>query len=97
MDKKPDITLGDIIKRAEEVSPVDLSQVDHPSHYNQGKIECIEALRECLTPEEFRGFLKGNTIKYLWRLNGKGKPKEDAEKGRWYLDQLIGELGKPSR
>lgn len=65
--------------------------VDHPSHYNQGDIECIDALKACLTPEEFRGFLKGNTIKYLWRSEDKGNPVEDLEKAAWYLDRLIEE------
>lgn len=45
-----------------------------------------------MTPEEFRGFLKGNTIKYLWRYQLKGKPKQDLKKARWYLDKLIEEV-----
>lgn len=97
MDKKPDVTLGDIIRSSEEFSKVDLSQVVKVPHYNQGGIECIDALRSAMTPEELKGFLKGNIIKYLWRVNHKGNPKLDAEKARWYLDQLIGELGKPPR
>jgi hypothetical protein len=30
-------------------------------------IECIDAIRAALTPEEFRGFCKGNILKYVWR------------------------------
>lgn len=46
--------------------------INHPSHYTQGGIECIEAIRAALTPEEFRGYCKGNIIKYAWRERGKG-------------------------
>ena len=41
--------------------------VNAPPHYRQGGIECIDAIRAALTPEEFRGFCKGNVIKYTWR------------------------------
>jgi hypothetical protein len=41
-------------------------------HYREGDIECIDAIRAALTPEEFRGFCKGNIIKYTWRERAKG-------------------------
>ena len=37
-----------------------------------GGVECIEAIRSALTPEEFPGFCKGNAIKYIWRESPKG-------------------------
>ena len=43
-----------------------------PAHYTQGSVECIDAIRSALTPEEFRGFCKGNVIKYAWREGSKG-------------------------
>lgn len=63
--------------------------VNSPEHYNYGKIECIEAIEESMIPEAFKGYLKGNTMKYLWRYERKGKPLEDLKKARWYLDRLI--------
>lgn len=63
-------------------------QVEHPAHYNQGKIECIDALQAALSPEEFRGFLRGNALKYLWRAGLKGDRLTDLQKARWYLDKL---------
>jgi len=63
--------------------------VNHPSHYTDGGIECIEAIEAQLTPEEYRGYLRGNCAKYLWRCMLKGKPLEDLNKCRWYLDRLI--------
>lgn len=66
-------------------------QVNHPSHYNQGDIECIEALRSALGPEGYKGFCAGNVIKYAWRYNGKDGIK-DAQKAKAYADYLIEEL-----
>jgi hypothetical protein len=66
--------------------------VNSPPHYNYGKIECIEAIEESMTPEAFKGYLKGNTMKYLWRYERKGKSVEDLKKAQWYLDKLISEV-----
>ncbi len=66
-----------------------LSAVDHPSHYNKGGVECIEAIKACVSPEAYKGFLKGNVLKYMWRYESKGKPVEDLKKAKWYLDKLI--------
>lgn len=62
--------------------------VNHPSHYTQGTVECIDAIESSMTPEEFRGYLKGCQIKYIWRYQHKGG-MEDLKKARWYLDRLI--------
>ena len=61
--------------------------VNHPAHYNSGGIECIDGIKAALSPEEFKGFLKGNVMKYLWRANHKNGD-EDIEKARWYLEYL---------
>ena len=58
--------------------------VDHPSHYNCGKIEVIEAVMDWQL-----GFCDGNVIKYVARHKHKGSPIEDLKKARWYLDFLI--------
>jgi len=62
--------------------------VNHPSHYTQGTVECIDAIESSMTPEEFRGYLKGCQMKYIWRYQHKGGV-EDLKKARWYLDRLI--------
>jgi len=67
--------------------PVDI--VNHPPHYNTGGIECLDAIRAALGSELFQGYCNGNTIKYLWRHRYKGKPLEDLQKARFYLDRLI--------
>ena len=66
--------------------------VNHPAHYTQGGIECIEAIKASMTEEEFRGYLKGCQIKYLWRYRLKNGV-EDLKKASWYLNRLIVELG----
>ena len=66
--------------------------VNAPQHYNTGNIECIEAIQESMSVEAFKGYLKGNCLKYLWRYDYKGKPSEDLEKAGWYLNKLIKEV-----
>ena len=63
--------------------------VNHPDHYNVGKIEVIDAIEEWGL-----GFHAGNVIKYVARYKQKGKPLEDLRKARWYLDRLIALLDK---
>ena len=74
----------------DDACPIDFSKkhedrVNHPSHYTSGG---IDAIRESMTPEEFQGYCKGNTIKYLWRWRQKGGI-EDLEKADVYLRWLI--------
>ena len=63
--------------------------VDRPIHYAAGSIECIDAIEDQLSAEEFRGYLKGNIIKYLWREKHKGGI-ESLKKAKWYLNRLLG-------
>lgn len=63
--------------------------VNHPSHYTQGDIECIDAIEASMTFDAFCGYLKGNVQKYLWRYESKGKLIEDLEKAQWYISKLI--------
>ena len=66
--------------------------VNRPTHYSQNGIECIEAIKASKTPEEFRGYLKGNAMKYMWRYQHKGNPAQDIAKAQWYLTALSTEL-----
>lgn len=78
------------IKKMEKVT----EEIQHPSHYNNGEIECIVAIKASMTSSEFQGYLKGNAIKYLWRMGLKGKPLVDVQKAQWYVDKLRGEMEK---
>jgi hypothetical protein len=62
-------------------------KVNHPSHYGQGSIECIEYIEDFLTQEEFIGYLRGNIAKYLHRWRYKNG-LEDLRKAEWYLRKL---------
>jgi len=67
--------------------------VNHPVHYNIGKVEFIEALEAASTKEEFEGYLRGNVLKYVWRFRYKDNVK-DLHKAKWYLNKLINEVTK---
>jgi len=78
-----DESLEDIIARQDEED-----MVGAPKHYNTGNIECIDAIEESMSSVAFKGYLKGNCMKYLWRYDYKGKQVEDLQKAGWYLNKL---------
>jgi hypothetical protein len=64
-------------------------KVNHPSHYNQGSVECIDAIESAT--KELSGvdsFCTGNAIKYMWRWKQKGGI-DDLKKAKWYIERLI--------
>ena len=72
----------------EETGLHQFDNVERPMHYAIGSIECIDAIEAQLSTEEFRGYLKGNVIKYLWREKHKGGV-ESLKKAKWYLNKII--------
>jgi len=68
--------------------------VNRPAHYTFGGIECIDAIEAALGREGFIAFLRGQVIKYQWRLGHKGPAGEDAEKANWYGKRLTKTLKK---
>lgn len=79
-------------KYKSKVVKVVKDNVNHPSHYTQGAIECIDAIKEA-TKGLFgiEAVCTGNIIKYVWRWKFKNGV-EDLRKARWYLDRLIEEV-----
>ena len=76
-------------KKASEIEIAETdSMVESPLHYRQGEIEAIDAIEAALSADEFRGYLKGNVMKYLWREAHKGG-SEDVRKAQWYLNRLV--------
>ena len=75
------------VERNDEVEPTN-DAVQHPSHYTQGGIECIEAIKASMTADGFCDYCKGNIIKYIWRWRDKGGA-EDLRKASVYLNWLI--------
>lgn len=63
----------------------------NPAHY-KGDIECIDYQKSISTPEEFRGYLRLQAVKYIHRLNAKDTPTTNIDKALWYLNRLKKEL-----
>ena len=65
--------------------------VVHPSHYNAGSIECIDALNAMVESwdDPVAAVLAWQTAKYIWRHPFKGKPVEDLKKAQFYLERLV--------
>ena len=75
-----------------EAKEPDVDMVNHPSHYTQGGIECIDALKAATVSKTgIEAVCTANAIKYLWRYEEKNGV-EDVKKARWYIDRLIKEL-----
>ncbi len=86
-DKETDYTaLDPYITMLKEEEKEDV--VNNPTHYNTGEIECIDAIKESMSSVAFKGYLKGNCMKYLWRYDYKGKQVQDLQKAGWYLNKL---------
>ena len=58
--------------------------VNSPPHYLTGGIETIDYIKAKLTAEEFKGYLRGNVLKYASRKKG----GDDMGKAAWYADRL---------
>lgn len=69
--------------------------VNHPSHYETGKFECIDVMLETQGVEAVKNFCICNAFKYLYRHDNKNG-LEDIKKARWYIDKYIFLTEKPS-
>lgn len=61
----------------------------NPAHYKVGGIETIDFIEAKLTAEEYRGYLRGNVLKYMSRADHKGDRLENLKKAQWYLNREI--------
>lgn len=62
--------------------------VNHPSHYETGKYECIDVMIETQGIEAVKNFCICNAFKYLYRHENKNGV-EDVRKAKWYLDKYL--------
>lgn len=65
----------------------DFDSVNHPSYYFHSSIECKDVIKALVKDEGYKGYLKGNIIKYIWREQNKGH-FEDVQKAKFYLNEL---------
>ena len=63
--------------------------VNHPSHYTQGKVECIDAMEQVFGREAVMHYCLGATFKYLWRRKLKENEEQDIQKSLWYFDRFV--------
>ena len=68
---------------------IDPAGVNHPSHYNMGAIEVIDAIEDWGL-----SFNLGNAVKYIARAEHKGTPLKDLKKALWYVNREIALLEK---
>ena len=67
--------------------------VNHPSHYQGSKYECIDVMLDVFGKEKVSAFCELNAFKYQWRANSKGTDIQDKKKAIWYNQKYI-ELNK---
>lgn len=86
----PDVSVAD-----DKLTDTKNDAVHHPSHYTLPglTIESVDVIRAVLTPEEFKGWCKGNAIKYSLRAGRKDPTKEvqDLAKAGVFLSWITGE------
>lgn len=66
----------------------------NPEHYQKKDFEAIEVIKSVLTPEQYAGYLIGNSLKYLLRVNDKDTVQMNIGKAEWYASRLEQELEK---
>lgn len=62
--------------------------VNHPSHYETGKFECIDVMRETQSDAAVQDFCICNALKYIYRHRNKNGV-EDIRKAKWYIDKYL--------
>lgn len=67
---------------------IENDNVNHPSHYETGKYQCIEVMEETQGKEAVKDFCICNAFKYIYRHHKKNG-LEDVKKAVWYLNKYI--------
>ena len=70
-----------------EESKTPRENINHPAHYNVGRIEVIDAIESWEL-----NFSRGNAVKYIARAGHKGDEVEDLKKAAWYINREIERL-----
>ena len=69
---------------------VEKEEINHPACYGgDTTYECIKVLEAWLPAEQYKGFLRGNALKYLCRVGKKDEALQELKKASWYLNKLI--------
>ena len=89
-----DIVVDNIMKehKKNKSNMSEIEGVNHPSHYNQGKVECIDAMESAYGIDDVIAFCRCNAFKYQWRAGAKidsANLEKDLKKAQWYQDKMI--------
>lgn len=87
-DQMRRVVINSMKDKARMLRQSSIDDVNHPPHYQIGGIETIDIIKAKLTPDEFRGYLKGNVVKYLTRAGHKDDAGKDVDKMVWYATKL---------
>ena len=79
---------GDLFKKYFIPYNENTNNVNHPSHYNKGNIECIDAMVSAYGKDTVSDFCICNAFKYIWRYKYKNGI-EDLKKAQWYLNKIV--------
>lgn len=63
--------------------------ISHPTHYNNGGIECFDVIKAFFGKDAFEDFCLSNSLKYIMRCKHKGKYIEDLKKAKFYIEEII--------
>lgn len=77
----------ELISKPKETPQKD--NVNHPSHYQGSKYECIDVMLDVFGKEKVSAFCELNAFKYQWRANSKGTDIQDKQKAIWYNQEYI--------
>ena len=96
-EAQEDVAVSETITDTENNVPKQVDDpVNHPTHYTNGKYECLDVMEDVFGREAVMNFCLLNTFKYVWR-HSKKNGKEDLEKAAFYLNRAIGMYGEDSR
>ena len=79
---------NDVLATEDAYNAITGDNVNHPSHYETGKFECFDVMREVLGDDSVKDFCIANTFKYIYRHKRKNGV-EDIKKAKWYIDKYL--------
>ena len=71
--------------------------IEHPRHYTQGEVECIDAMVSAFGEEAVRDYCRLNAFKYVWRAKEKDSVESNTRKAIWFLRMSVGDDPRQER
>lgn len=80
--------VNDVLATEDAYNAITGDNVNHPSHYETGKFECFDVMKEALGDDSVKDFCISNAFKYIYRHKRKNGV-EDIKKAKWYIDKYL--------